>query len=135
MRERFKVTKKGYKFDRRIFLISTLLALLVFFIVLIEIKSFGAIYISCPEDSVGGKCFNPFYEQDDLFKKNKYKDYAFLSEREYLISGESLGKEPSDFASSSSQLIIFIFMLSFFSNHFIHNSGGKRGKSKKIKKN
>jgi len=135
--KRFNITQRGYKYDKIIFNVMFLVALVY---VLIIMLSFGfdmtpRAYFNCLEL----ECDNPFYGVDCrqqlkiLFFIPLYntRDCSEGEGREWvneekLPFGEYGELPPQNFFIKHLRIIILaMLLLSFYLNHFIHNNGQK----------
>lgn len=112
---------KGYKVDRLFFLVIFLLIVSYLGVVMV-IDGFswnnGNKYVSCPENAVGGRCYNP------LFNNSLCGDEYWCS-FETIPSGTTFGKQPSVYFLAAPYVAFFGVIFFVLVNHFLYNRGFK----------
>lgn len=112
----FDVSSYGYKVNKWLFR-SVFIIVLLLFVVVVRVDGWGVAvrgsqYVYCPAD--GPSCLNPYVDG---------------VEPSYLLSGESVGVEPSVYARVAPYLCVGFFALAVLLNHLIYN------RNFKVKKN
>jgi len=116
----FNTTRKGYKYDRRIFIsgfvITVILALSLMYAYNFDFSPKA--YFKC--DSY--KCDNPFYLRQECPNTQEYSwcSYPTLERGEY---GQSPPKNP--LFRFYGYIALFLLVFAFVLNHYAHNKGRK----------
>lgn len=108
------ILDNGYVFDRRIFFVTSLL---IIFASILLVLSLGAsteyVYLHCPIDTIGGKCWNPLYQQCS----------EWYCQQESLPAGFVYGEQAPWLAQQWWLVVVLIVFLGFLVNHVLHNRG------------
>ena len=127
-KDRFKVNKSGYKFDRIIFNISFILILLFAFMIMnnnhfsMNYYHCGAVYdpsLRCIDNPLDNECAAKLVN-NSIYCKNPFYKPVNWENQEYLLYGD-YGKNPTKDINRFISFIIFIFCASLLFNHVIHN--------------
>ena len=131
----FNITKRGYKFDKRIFWAAMILIFSTIFLIMWTYKFDFSLhpYFNCKF----AFCENPYYKMDScsqelkilwvipLYKTQDCRINCKWCNLETLTLGE-YGERPNNFLFNNMSLISFIIILIAFGvNHLIHNKGRK----------
>jgi len=118
--KRFKTTSKGYVFDKWIFRIGLVFICLFGLSASLYAINHGVVYVSCPQEAIGGFCYNNYYNTGE-FNKTIYKDFSFLDQRETFLAGESYGLPLPGWVQSAHIIILMFSILLFLFNHLKYN--------------
>ena len=120
MRERFKVYGKGpaegYKIDRLLFRIVffVIIGYLIFVVVNDGVHLTNELYVTCPDDVIGGRCYNP------LFNTSCDEYYCDL---ETIPAGTTYGTPPSQYFKAAPYVALLGFFGFLVFNHIKNNWG------------
>jgi hypothetical protein len=128
MNNRYKITKKGYKYDKRIFQAVSLLVVIYMATAIILEGGFKTnIYVACHEEQ---KCLNPFYKgiENTQPLPQRYQNKCTMEwcKDKYLEPGFQYGTpDKKPLSKLAWPFTILILITGFVINHTIHNKGKK----------
>lgn len=108
--------KTDYVFKKWIFILAFFISIGFFLIAFFLTGSLSDhLYLNCPIDSEGGKCFNPLYLQCN----------EEICSQEVIEAGTTYGEPPPKYIKYANVSIWIIFFSAFLLNHLIYNKGRK----------
>jgi len=142
--EKLDIKNIGYIVNKKITNIAFLI-LAIYFVLGMFTYSINPLEVStysyCPNESVGGKCFNSLYDDGCVEYGSNYTPIMPFNEIHYetecpqpqfILAGESIGKPPVDnpFVDSFITFMMCVLILALSYNHSKYNKGFKfRGKN------
>jgi len=125
----YKITEKGYIYDKRIFWGAMVLIIAFFFLIAYK-NDFSLKYEFTLECKPGDPCGNPLAEEDyfiynSITGKDYKKDCTAQWCNEELLPTGKYGKKPDRFYYYFTPFCIALVVLGLLLNHLLHNKGKK----------